>query len=74
MGKISDLDKTGQQIIDWKLEIFSYVNQVIFLKSSLEDQLSNMKSNSKEFTSDDVNELEVLLFEVKNKIKELNGG
>ncbi len=72
MGIINNPDKTGNQIIDWKLEIFSYVNQIAYLRGVLNNQLDNMIDNP-EFAEEDVGEMETLIIEVNNKIAELNG-
>lgn len=72
MGIINNPDETGNQIIDWKLEIFSYVNQIAYLRGVLNNQLDNMIDNP-EFAEEDVGEMETLIIEVNNKIAELNG-
>lgn len=72
MGIINNPNETGNQIIEWELEIFSCVNRIIYLRDTLSAQLNNMIDNP-EFTSDDISEMEILIAEVDNKILELNG-
>lgn len=72
MGIINKPDETGQQIIDWKLEIFSNVNRIMYLKDVLNAQLQNMLTNEV-FKNDDIKEIKILLVEIDNKINELNG-
>ncbi len=73
MGIINNPNETGNQIMEWKLEVFSCVNQIIYLRDTLSNQLNNM-TNNPDFTSEDVSEMVTLITEVNNKIEELNGG
>lgn len=72
MGIINNPNETGSQIIEWKLEIFSCVNRITYLRDTLSAQLNNMIDNP-EFTSEDISEMEILIASVDDKIEELNG-
>jgi len=72
MGFLSEsgASAAGQQIISWNTAINEHLNSVQTLKSSLNAQLTNMRSNE-DFTQEDIVEVEALVNNINTRIQEL---